>query len=230
MYGELRMIPMLGFCGASGSGKTTLVSRVIEELTARGLKVGAIKHHGHPEPLISPAKPEARPKDSDVLAQAGAQRVAFSHAGGLTLSASHQPGGDNPAAIAADFMGGLDLVLVEGFKRAAIDKIEVVAPGKEPMLPEGGRLIALARRGGGGEEKGLPVLDANAPKAVADFVLEHVKATTMTNGSNITIAVNGINLELNPFVANLLDSAIKGMVKRLKGGANPQKIEVSIID
>jgi molybdopterin-guanine dinucleotide biosynthesis protein MobB len=47
------MIPMLGFCGASGSGKTTLVSRVIEELTARGLKVGAIKHHGHPEPLIS---------------------------------------------------------------------------------------------------------------------------------------------------------------------------------
>jgi hypothetical protein len=73
------------------------------------------------------------------LAQAGAQRVAFSHAGGLTLSASHQPGGDNPAAIAADFMGGLDLVLVEGFKRAAIDKIEVVAPGKEPMLPQGGR-------------------------------------------------------------------------------------------
>jgi hypothetical protein len=65
---------------------------------------------------------------------------------------------------------------------------------------------------------------------VADFVLEHVKATTMTNESNITIAVNGINLELNPFVANLLDSAIKGMVKRLKGGANPQKIEVSIID
>lgn len=224
------MIPMLGFCGASGSGKTTLVSRVIEELSARGLKVGAIKHHGHPEPLLTSGGTKGRPKDSDVLAQAGAQRVAFSHAGGLKITAQHQPGEDNPAKIAADYMQGMDLVLVEGFKRADIDKIEVVAPGKEPMLPEGGKLIALARRGGVSEEQGLPVLDADAPEKVADFVLEHVKATTMTHRSNIIVAVNDINLTLNPFVANLLDSAIKGMVKRLKGGANPKKIEVSIID
>ena len=220
------MTPLLGFCGASGSGKTTLVSRVIEELTGRGLKVGAIKHHGHSEPL----KASANPKDSDLLAQAGARRVALSHAGGVWLFAPPQAGGDSPAQIAAQHMQGLDLVLVEGFKRAAIDKIEVVAPGKEPILPEGGKLIALARRGGSGREKGLPLLDADAPESVAAFVLNHIQATTPASRSKVILSVNGTDLELNPFVAHLLDATIKGLVKKLKGGSDPQKIEVSIID
>jgi molybdopterin-guanine dinucleotide biosynthesis protein B len=220
------MIPMLGFCGASDSGKTTLVCRVIEELSSRGLKVGAIKHHGHPDPLTA----SDSPKDSDMLAQAGAKRVALSHAGGVWLFAPPEDGGDSPKQIAYEYLHAMDLVLVEGFKTAAIDKIEVVAPGKSPMLPEGGKLVALARRGGSGEESGLPVLDADAPAGVADFVLQHVKATTMTDQSNISVTVNGINLDLNQFVAHLLDATIKGMVRRLKGGANPKKIEVSIID
>lgn len=224
------MTPLLGFCGASNSGKTTLVSRVIEELTGRGLKVGAIKHHGHPEPLKASASPKASPKDSDLLAQAGARRVALSHAGGVWLFAPPSAGGDSPAQIAAQHMQGLDLVLVEGFKRAAIDKIEVVAPDKEPILPEGGKLIALARRGGSGQEKGLPLLDADAPESVADFVLNHIQATTRASRSKVILSVNGTDLELNPFVAHLLDATIKGLVKKLKGGSDPQKIEVSIID
>ena len=224
------MTPLLGFCGASGSGKTTLVSRVIEELTGRGLKVGAIKHHGHPEPLIPPIAASDSPKDSDRLTEAGARRVALSHAGGVWLFAPPGAGGDSPAQIAAQHMQGLDLVLVEGFKRAAIDKIEVVAPDKEPILPEGGKLIAIARRGGSGQEKGLPLLDADAPKAVADFVLNHIQATTPASRSKVILSVNGTDLELNPFVAHLLDATITGLVKKLKGGSDPQKIEVSIID
>lgn len=220
------MTPLLGFCGASNSGKTTLVCRVIEELTGRGLKVGAIKHHGHPEPLSA----SDSPKDSDRLTEAGARRVALSHAGGVWLFAPPGAGQDNPAQIAAQHMQGLDLVLVEGFKRAAIDKIEVVAPDKEPILPEGGQLIAIARRGGSGQEKGLPLLDADAPKTVADFVLNHIQATTPTSRSKVILSVNGTDLELNPFVAHLLDATITGLVKKLKGGSDPQKIEVSIID
>ncbi len=224
------MIPLLGFCGASGSGKTTLVSKVIEVLTGKGLKVGAIKHHGHPEPLSASANSKDRPKDSDLLAQAGAQRVALSHAGGVWLFAPPDAGQGGPKQIAYDFLGSMDLVLVEGFKTAAIDKIEVVGPDKDPILPENGTLLAIARRGGEGQEKGLPVLNADAPQEVADFVLDHMKATTMTSRSNVTLSVNGTNLELNPFVGHLLESTITGMVKHLKGGAAPKKIEVTIID
>ena len=170
--------PLLGFCGASGSGKTTLVSRVIAELAGRGYAVGAIKHHGHRQPL----EPADRHKDSGRLFAAGAARVALAHAGGLMLTAG--PGdAEGPVQIARRFMSGLDLVLVEGYKSASLDKIEVVAPGREPLLPPGGRLLALARRGAagaapGGQEAGLVVLDADDPVQVADFVLEQLGLPT----------------------------------------------------
>lgn len=228
------MTPLIGFCGASGSGKTTLVSAVIKELTGRGLKVGAIKHHGHGEPLTVSPKSQGGPKDSDLLAQAGAERVVLAHAGGVWLFAPPEYGKATPPEIAAEFLQGLDLVLVEGFKAADIDKIEVVAPGKKPLLPKGGRILAIARRkddgGGSGQEQGLPVLNADSPREVADFIMTCKADSYMTNKSKVSLSVNGVDLELNPFVAHLLEVTLKGMVENLKGGANPNKIEVSISD
>ena len=107
------MVPVLGFCGASNSGKTTLLCKVIAELTGRGFTVGALKHHGHAEPLALPGAE----KDSGRLAKAGAKRVALAHAGGVLLSAGRgmrpKPG---PGPLADGLMSGLDLVLVEGYK------------------------------------------------------------------------------------------------------------------
>jgi molybdopterin-guanine dinucleotide biosynthesis protein B len=225
------MTALIGFCGASGSGKTTLVSAVIAELTKRGLKVGAIKHHGHAGALQT--SPDGQTKDSDLLAQAGAERVALVHAGGVWLFAPPEWGQAEPPQIAAQFMQGLDLVLVEGFKTAAIDKIEVVAPGKKPIMPDGGKLLAITRRGndgGGDTENGLLVLNADAPSQVAEFVVDHMPKTGLTGGSNIKLSVNGKDLDLNPFVGHLIELTIKGLVRNLKGGADPNKIEVSISD
>jgi len=219
------MIPMVGFCGASNSGKTTLVCGVVSQLSRRGLKVGVIKHHGHPEPLQS----SASPKDSDRLAQAGAHRVALVHSGGLWLFAPPNKCQD-PAQVADGFLTDMDLVLVEGFKSATIDKIEVVAPDKKPLLPQGGRLLALTRRGGGPPEAGLEVLDADQPRRVADFILDKLPDLRPTHQSVVKLAVNGVELELNPFVGQILKAAIMSMVKPLKGGSDPKQIEVTIID
>ncbi len=218
------MLPLIGFCGASNSGKTTLVSQVIAALTKKGLKVGAIKHHGHPEPLQA----SDQPKDSDLLLQAGAQRVALAHAGGVWLFAPPEAAQAGPAQIAADYMQGMDLVIAEGFKNADILKIEVVAPGKNPLLPQEGRILALARRGGQGQEKGLPVLNTDDPESVADFVLANLPGPSLASRETVNLKVNGADLDLNPFVAHLLEATIKGMVKKLKGGAKPSKIEVFI--
>lgn len=215
------MAPLLGFCGASGSGKTTLVERVISELTSRGLRVGAIKHHGHAEPL---PQPDAQ-KDSRRLARAGAARTALIHAGGVELTAGPQEAAQGPAQVAAAFMSGLDLVLVEGYKTADIPKIEVVAPGREPMLPAGGRLLALARRGGGPPEAGLQVLDADDPKVISDFVLQAVQADP---SPRVSISVGGAPLELNHFVASFLENTLRGLTSVLKGGDQAGKIEVTI--
>ena len=164
----------MGFCGASNSGKTTLVAKVIEIVSARGLKVGAVKHHGHPGPIRALAENSDKPKDSTRLALAGAQRVALSHAGGILLTADRTEAHLDPLDIVENYMTGMDLVIVEGYKRAHINKIEVVGPGREPILPEGGQLLALAMRGGAeGTSHGLKVLDADRPEGVAQFVIEY---------------------------------------------------------
>lgn len=208
------MTAILGFCGASGSGKTQLLAGVVGALSARGLRVGVIKHHGHGDALPRPA--EEAGKDTTRLAEAGAVRVALAHAGGLRLEATDL-GGDAPRALAQRLMPDLDMVLVEGFKTAALDKIEVVAPGRAPLLPPGGRLLALTRRGGGAPEAGLPVLDADQPQAVAEFVLT---ALALAAPPSTRVWLDGVELELNHFVQKFLGETLRGMVGQLKGGEN----------
>jgi molybdopterin-guanine dinucleotide biosynthesis protein MobB len=223
------MVPVLGFCGASDSGKTTLLSQVVDHLSRQGLAVGVLKHHGHGAPLAIPA--EEQGKDTTRYQGAGARRVALVHAGGVRLSCSagsHEP----PWSLAQRFMGDLDLVLVEGFKTAALDKIEVVAPGRDPLLPTGGRLLALTRRGGKGVEAGLPVLDADQPEAVAAFVLEHLglkPGTPRPAPSRVELWVDGRPLELNPFISNLVEQTLRGLVGGLKhAGQGRGRIEVRL--
>ncbi|MBU4277486.1 MAG: molybdopterin-guanine dinucleotide biosynthesis protein B [Proteobacteria bacterium] len=218
------MIPVVGICGASGSGKTTLLEKLLPELKARGLKVGVFKHHGHGGAVMTPA--EWQGKDSQRLAEAGSTRVGLSHAGGVWLEASGLAGA-GPRALAARLMAGMDLVIAEGFKSAAIPKIEVVAPDREPVLPSGGKLLALARRGGQGTEAGLPVVDADDPVALADFLLEAVKPATPPP-EPAKLYLDGQELPLNAFVSTILSGMLRGFVSSLKGTGEAEKIEVRL--
>lgn len=222
------MIPVIGFCGASGSGKTTLLAGVIAEMHRRGFSVGAVKHHGHGGAVVEPAVLAG--KDTARLADAGAARVLLSHPGGISLSGGPAEGALDPTQLTRLFFSGLDMVLVEGFKKAAIAKIEVVASGARPLLPAGGRLLALARRGGSGQEAGLPVLDADDPAAVADLVAAEAAAQAgrVAPQAGISLRVGGCELSVNPFVARILADTLRGMVATLKGGDAPGGIEVRL--
>lgn len=163
------MLPLVGFCGFSNSGKTTLVSAVIRELCGFGLKVGVIKHHGHAGGLIRPQEL----KDTDKFSRAGADSVALIHEKGLILETKDQKRDLEPALVAHKYFKDHDLVLVEGFKKASIPKIEVVSPEEEPMLLGEKTLLALAMREPEDNIcKGLPVLDADQPLMVAKFILK----------------------------------------------------------
>ena len=220
------MIPIIGICGAAGSGKTTLLCRVISYLAGQGLKVGALKHHGHPEPLLL----DQPGKDTACLLEAGAARAILAHAGGVNLFAAPEMARLTPRDIAQSLLGDLDLVLVEGYKSAELDKIEVVAPGREPLLPSGGRLLALTRRGGSGVEAGLPVLDADQPAAVAGFVLAHLGlAAGPPQRSRVGVWVDGVPLDLNPFVSRLVAQTLRGLLGRLKGAGDAAgRVEVRL--
>jgi len=220
------MVPLIAFCGASGSGKTTLLEKVLAELSARGLAVGALKHHGHGGAVVEPAVLAG--KDSARLAASGARRVMLRHPGGLSISADASHAALDLPALASRFFYDLDLALAEGFKTAAVDKIEVVAPGAQPLLPPGGQLLALARRGGAGREGDLPVLDADDAVAVADFCLAAIRRRQRPGPSTVRARVGGAELGLNAFSQRVIAGALRGLLAGFKGGDAPGPIEVII--
>lgn len=156
---------VFGIAGFSGSGKTTLLEKLIPELRRRGLSVSVVKHTHHEFDLDRPGKDSYRHRAAGAgeVLLAGAYRWALLH----ELREQSEP----ELADLLQKMAPCDLVLVEGFKREAIDKIEVHRPslGRPPLFSDDPRIVAVATDGR--VETRLPVLDLDDIVAVADFVL-----------------------------------------------------------
>ena len=157
---------VMGFAGWSGSGKTTLVEQVIAALSARGLVVSLVKHAHHSFDI------DHAGKDSWRHRQAGCREVMVSSDQRWSLTRELRGAPEAGLDELLAHLGPCDVVLVEGFKRAAIPKIEVWrSVVAEPLLhPDDPRIVALATDTR--VETALPRLDINNPEAVADFIVE----------------------------------------------------------
>ncbi len=110
--------PILGFIGHSNSGKTTLLTKIIQQLTASGLDIGAIKHHHRTFSI------DHEGKDSQRFTAAGAKKTIIT--GPQQTALVEQTPTQIPLEIlATKYLDDLDLIIVEGFKQQAIPKIEV---------------------------------------------------------------------------------------------------------
>ena len=163
-------IPVLGFSAFSGTGKTTLLTEIIPMLTEHGLRIGLIKHSHHNFQIDQPGK------DSYRLRQAGAEQVVLA-ARSRTAVIIENPQATQEPKLADQYQhldcSHLDLILVEGFKREAIPKIEVYRSGLgHPYLyPNDTHIIALVTDTSPAQQISIPVLDINQPRKVADFIL-----------------------------------------------------------
>ena len=129
-----------GFAGFSGAGKTTLIESLIPRLVAAGLRVSLIKHAHHRFDIDKPGKDSWRHREagaSEVLI-ASDQRWALMH----ELRGEPEP--DLQALLQR--LSPCDLVLVEGYKRARIPKLEVhrTEIGKPLLSPQDPDIVALA--------------------------------------------------------------------------------------
>lgn len=166
---EQKQIPVLGFAAFSGAGKTTLLTEIIPLLIDRGLRIGLIKHAHHSFQIDRPGK------DSYRLRQAGAVQLVLAARSRTAVIiehplATHEPGlVDQFRHLDCD---NLDLVLVEGFKREAIPKIEVHRSGLgHPYLyTDDPNIIALVTDVPPSKILNIPVLNINQPKQVAEFI------------------------------------------------------------
>jgi molybdopterin-guanine dinucleotide biosynthesis protein B len=154
----MNSLRVLGIVGWSGSGKTTLIEKLLPELARLGLKVSVIKHSHHEVEF------EPKGKDSARFKAAGASEVLLATPSGFILqSRAPQPPSLNELL---PRLAGVDLVLVEGFKSAAIAKLEVRRAGL-PVLNDPHIIAIASDQPFSGS---LPVLDLNQAAAIAAFI------------------------------------------------------------
>ena len=161
-----RTMPIMGLAGWSGSGKTTLMVELVSLMTQRGYRVSTIKHAHHGFDIDKPGK------DSHRHREAGAAEVMISS--GMRWALMHELREANEPSLEDLIarMQPVDLLLIEGFKTHAHDKIEIHRRvlGKPMLWPEDPHIIAIAS-----DEPlpnmTLPVLDLNNPAVLVDFIL-----------------------------------------------------------
>lgn len=158
---------IFGFAGYSGAGKTTLIEQLIPRFVQAGLRVSLIKHAHHAFDIDKPGKDSYRHREAgatEVLVTSDRRWVMMHE-----LRDEVQPSLDEQLARFAP----CDLVLVEGFKRAAIPKLEVFRPSFErPLLhPDDANIVAIAADAP--VETTLPLLDLNNPDEIAEFIIKH---------------------------------------------------------
>ena len=110
---------VISVIGKKNAGKTTLVVALVQEYVRRGRRVGTIKHGHHPA----------------IVDQEGKDTWRHFHEGGVIRTLLESPGqrvvferiaetADPQALVRAHFLD-TDIVVVEGFKRSPLPKIEV---------------------------------------------------------------------------------------------------------
>jgi molybdopterin-guanine dinucleotide biosynthesis protein B len=165
---------VVGLCGSSGSGKTSLAEGLIHELKARGHRVSVVKHAHKRFDIDVPGKDSWRHR------AAGAFEVVIANNHRLAkvreFDAEYEPSVHELLAELVD-CGDAHWVLVEGFKHAALPKIEIWrADHGAPAVYAAGDpfVVALATTTPDAlpAATGLPVLDLNQPQAIADFLLQ----------------------------------------------------------
>lgn len=166
-------LPLLGITAWSGTGKTTLLKQLIPELRKREIRVGMIKHTHHDMDVDKPGK------DSYELRKAGADQtlVASQQRWALMTETPELPELDLYYLASRFDTSKLDLILVEGFKSEAIPKIALYRHINErdfnDLLDE--HVIAVASDCDLSVD--FPLLDINAPEAIAEFIADWLKKT-----------------------------------------------------
>jgi molybdopterin-guanine dinucleotide biosynthesis protein MobB len=128
------MTPVLFISGYSDTGKTTLVKNLIQSFKGMGYRVAAVKHAAHGYEL------DVQGRDTWHYCQAGAEEVVV--VGPRSLTIHHQYKQEPSFRDVLGMVKDVDFIFVEGYKREAGPKIEVVRKGKE-RLSLGNDLIAV---------------------------------------------------------------------------------------
>ncbi len=153
---------IIAIAGKSGSGKTTLLEKIIPILRNRGHRLGTVKH-AHKEVEI-----DKKGKDSWRHRQAGAHATLVVSPDTIALVRDRET--DSLTELAAH-LSDMDLIIVEGFKRERIPKIEIFrtdSKHKEPLCLDDPDLVAFMTDSS--HTPAVPTFGLDDIEALADFI------------------------------------------------------------
>lgn len=129
MSGPPRVIHVVGF---KNTGKSSLMEPLVRQLNELGVRTGALKHDGSGH-----FRWDREGTDTQRISGAGSPVTAILSDRNFAV---HAPGGLEITLpeIVETFFRGLDIVLVEGFKKLEGKKVEVLREGfsTAPICPE----------------------------------------------------------------------------------------------
>ena len=158
---------IFGIAGWKNSGKTGLAVRLVTEFTRRGYKISTIKHAHHDFDIDKVGADSFRHRE------AGAHEVTI--VSGTRYAIMHELRGE-PEPAFEEILARLapcDLVLIEGYKREPIPKIEarrLEAAKNEPLAPHDPHIVAIAADHPVENAGALTVFDLNDTMTIADFI------------------------------------------------------------
>lgn len=135
-------VPVITVTGWSNSGKTTFITRVVEILVNKGVKVGVIKHHGHKTGGV-----DVEGKDSWKYSRAGANPVILSASDQYAVFVSTPQGEPSRDELVSKIADDVDVVIVEGFRAEVDGAVEVyrkAAGHADPKLASDERIALIS--------------------------------------------------------------------------------------
>ena len=123
--------------GKSNSGKTTLMEKLIRDLSARGFRVGSVKHTHHNVDFDKKGKDSWRHKNASAVAS-----LIVTDTKVALVKEDTRPDEEK----FFHYLGDMDLILAEGFKTLCLPKIEVFrknSPHESPVCLEDPNLVAF---------------------------------------------------------------------------------------
>ncbi|HOV89259.1 MAG TPA: molybdopterin-guanine dinucleotide biosynthesis protein B [Syntrophorhabdaceae bacterium] len=161
---EKNEIPVVSIVGQSKTGKTTLIERLIPAFKEKGLDIAVIKHHHLDFEVDVPGK------DTHRFKQAGAKTTIISSPVKLAMVTSVEKD-IKPMEIIRQYIKDVDLIIIEGYKKERIPKIEVYRykKGSSPICLKDGLLMAIVTDLP--FDSHVPVFHMDEIEVIADFIV-----------------------------------------------------------
>ena len=160
---------IIGVAGFKNAGKTTLVEKLVADLTARGFRISTVKHAHHSFDI------DHEGRDSFRHRKAGATEVAVVSRGRWALIHELRNETEPTLNEILQMLAPCDLVVIEGYKRDAHDKIEVrnLSLDHPPLAGNDPTIVAIAATGAivGAP---VPIFDRDDVTALSTFIISHM--------------------------------------------------------